>query len=50
MVDGVRFLPNLIFAVGTQIVTTVDLGGGERQLQGGSVGVIVGAPEALTHA
>jgi uncharacterized protein len=50
MVDRVHFPPNLIFSVGTQIVTTVDLATANGAIPSGSVGVVVRAPEDLTHA
>lgn len=52
MPDRVHFHPNLIFSVGTKVVTQIDVldAGGNLQHPKGSVGVVVKAPTDLQHS
>jgi hypothetical protein len=50
MFDRVHFSSNLIFSVGTQIVTTVDLAGANGAVPSGSVGVVSAGASATRHA
>ncbi len=52
MIDRVHYPPNLIFSVGTQVVTSVDIvgAGGLVRHPRGTVGVIVKAPTDSEHS
>ena len=52
MTDRVHFHPNLIFSVGTQVVTLVDIPGSAGLIvhPRGTVGVIVKSPTDLEHS
>src|SRR3954451_16325090 len=50
MTDRVHFPPNLIFSVGTRVVTTADVSGPHGAIPSGSVGVVLRAPDDPAHA